>query len=233
LDLLEEKVLRPIRRYVRAVKRRVQSWWLFRKAAPTAEQSAWQKSDGYQDYLKRQLRRTLRKKETQRSHTSRLIDQTADLVDLGQCRVLCVGCRNMTEINYFRGKNVRSVTGIDLYSSDPAIQVMDMHAMTFLPDSFDVIYASHSLEHSYDARKVAGEITRVGRAGGLVVVEVPVNYPTNEIDMVDFHDLQTLQATFEPHVGRVLWSEQVFPTSSDSVHNSEIIRIIFQIQKSI
>lgn len=220
-----------IKHYILAVKRRVESWLLFKRAAPSAEQSAWQKTHDYQDYLQLQLKRTLRKKETRRGHTMLLIDRTAELIDLTHCKVLCIGCRNMTEIDYFRHKGAKDVLGIDLQSPDPAIQIMDMHQMTFSPDCFDVIYASHSLEHSYDARKVAGEITRVCRAGGLVAIEVPVNYATNEIDRVDFRDLATLQATFEPYVAKVLWSESVLPNSAHSVHNTEIIRTILQIQK--
>lgn len=229
--IVEDNVLGRIRHYILAVKRRVEGWLLFRRAAPSAEQSAWQNTHDYQDYVQQQLKRTLRKKETQRGHTMLLIERTAALIDLTHCKVLCIGCRNMTEIDYFRHMGAKDVVGIDLQSPDPAIQIMDMHQMTFLPDSFDVIYASHSLEHSYDAHKVAGEITRVCRTGGLVVIEVPVNYATNEIDRVDFRDLATLHATFEPCVAKVLWSESVLPDSAHSVHNTEIIRTIFQIQK--
>ena len=50
---------------------------------------------------------------------------------------------------------------------------MDMHEMTFSDDSFDVVYASHSLEHSYDVERVVREIVRVARDGAVVGVEVP------------------------------------------------------------
>jgi SAM-dependent methyltransferase len=67
---------------------------------------------------------------------------------------------------------------IDYLSADiesPAAMVkMDITDIHFPADSFDVIYASHVLEHIPDDRLAMRELNRVLRAGGWAILQVPI-----------------------------------------------------------
>ncbi len=61
---------------------------------------------------------------------------------------------------------------------DPAAMVrMDVTAIPFPGESFDVVFCSHVLEHVADDRKALREFFRVLKPGGWAVLLVPVNAP--------------------------------------------------------
>ena len=181
-------------------------YWYFRRRL---SRQAKGNSNTHKQYLVVQLQRTLSKMDAPLQPRTRLmVDRIAQHVDLIACDVLCVGCRNSAEIDYFAARGARRVVGIDLYSRDERILVMDMHAMTFPDDSFDVVYASHSLEHARDVTRVASEIARVGRPGGLIAIEVPAHYETRGADLVDFGSLQALHGVFADYLGQIYWSDE-------------------------
>ncbi len=135
--------------------------------------------------------------------------RVAGLITISERDVLCVGCRDAAEIEYFSSKGARRVCGIDLYSECKDIVVMDMHDMKFDNSSFDLLYSSHSLEHALNVRKAISEFVRVVRNGGSIVVEVPVNYEVRGADLVDFGSLENLHDHFKPYLEKVLWSETI------------------------
>lgn len=185
-------------------------------------------------YLYSQLKRTLPKKAAPlQQRTKILVEKTEKFVNLSTSDVLCIGCRNSEEINYFCEKGSKSAIGIDLFSENHDILVMDMHHMTFPDNSFDVIYSSHSLEHSHDVPIVISEIVRITRPGGIVAIEVPVTYQTRGADLIDFKNLKTLKQTFEPNIEQVLWSDHQLPYSPTNESGTAIIRAIFQLAKDI
>lgn len=184
-------------------------------------------------YLDVQLRRTLAKRNVPlQPRTRLLVDRLADLVDLSRCVVLCVGCRNPAELDYFHAHGAQSVTGIDLYSDHPDILVMDMHHLTFANDRFDVIYSSHSLEHALDPARAIREMLRVARPNAVLAIEVPVGFEPRGADLVDFHDLDTLLAAFRPQLSELLWSEQHRPGPESAADRRGFVRAIFRIEKS-
>src|SRR5215216_5261969 len=128
----------------------------------------------YRDYLATQLRRTLSKRETDPGAGAVALINTVAEAGAAGGSVLCIGCRNPLELDRFRARGFGEVVGIDLFSQRDDILVMDMHELSFADDSFDVVYASHALEHSYDVDRVVREIARVGRDGAVVGIEVPV-----------------------------------------------------------
>jgi SAM-dependent methyltransferase len=143
--------------------------------------------------------------------TLQLVNKAHEIVDLRGKSVLCVGCRNTAEIDLIRGLGAVAVTGIDLYSLRSDILVMDMHSMQFSDQHFDVVCASHVLEHADDPCKAAGEMVRVVRQGGYLVVEVPVAFATGDIERNDLQDLGGLLTVFGLQRGDVLWSESLSP----------------------
>src|SRR5919198_1490353 len=120
------------------------------------------RSGEYRDYLAIQLRRTLSKRDTDPGIGAvTLINRVADERRDGG-RVLCVGCRNALELDRFRARGFDDVVG------------------------FDVVYASHALEHSYDVNRVVREIVRVARDRAVIAAEVPVRVQASAADRVVF-----------------------------------------------
>jgi SAM-dependent methyltransferase len=145
--------------------------------------------------------------------------------------VLCVGCRNGLELDAFRERGLGDVRGIDIFSQRPDIEVMDMHAMTFPDDSFDVVYSSHSLEHSHDLGRVAAELVRVARPGGVLAVEVPVRHKGSAADVVVFEGIDHLRAVFASALGELVVSEEEPPHSERNDQGSDIARLVFKVVK--
>jgi SAM-dependent methyltransferase len=186
----------------------------------------------YRDYLTIQLRRTLSKRANDPGVGARLlVDTVAREVASGQASVLCVGCRNRVELDEFRSRGFEDVVGIDLFSRDDDIRVMDMHDMAFADDSFDVVYASHALEHAYDVPTVVSEMTRVAKAGGVIAVEVPVRHRADPADAVEFPGLDALRQAFRPHVREELLAEEQPARSEANDQGSDIARLVFRIEK--
>jgi SAM-dependent methyltransferase len=186
----------------------------------------------YRTYLREQLEETLRKKTLRgRDHIDvvPLIDMLASKYDIAQKSILCVGCRDTDEIRYFRKRGAERVVGIDLYSDDPDILVMDMHDLKFADGSFDVVYSRHSFEHAYDKTKAGHEFVRVLRDQGVVVVEVPGKYKGGG-DYNFFDGIDDVLVAFKPFAGRMLWQE--YSRKEENPHKMDIIRVMFHIDKT-
>jgi len=185
----------------------------------------------YREYLDVQQRRTLSKRENDPgAGASELVRRVVELGDLSRASsVLCVGCRNTVELDLFRGSGVGQVVGIDLVSPHPDILVMDMHDMTFEDAAFDAVYASHSLEHSFDADVVLREIARVGRGGAVVGVEVPLGEGSSDADRIAFHSLDDLQSMVAPVAADELWADEQPARSATNDQGTPVARVIFQL----
>jgi SAM-dependent methyltransferase len=185
----------------------------------------------YRDYLATQLKRTLSKREiSSGAGAVTLINRLADAQPSGGA-VLCVGCRNALELDWFRSRGFEDVVGIDVFSQRADILVMDMHEMSFEDGSFDVVYASHSLEHSYDVGQVVREIARVGRDGAVVGIEVPVRAKASDADRVVFSGLEELRDVFRPHIAAELLGEEEPPRTATNEQGTEIARLVFRLRK--
>lgn len=222
------RLRRPgVRTRLRAGRRRVLAtphWLRLRRLGK-------RRSPDYRDYLATQLRRTLSKRETDPGAGAELLIRTvADAQPAGRA-VLCVGCRNTLELDRFRERGFDEVVGIDLFSQRDDIIVMDMHDLSFADDSFDVVYASHSLEHSYDVERVVREIARVARDAAVVGVEVPVRAQASTADRVVFSGLDELRAPFSPHIGSELLAEEQAPHTPTNEQGTEIARLVFRLRK--
>ena len=180
------------------------------------------------DYLETQLRRTYDKRNAPlQKRTAILIDAIAERAAIAGKDVLCVGCRTTQELHYFHRKGAKSVVGIDLFSEDPSILVMDMHQMTFPDSSFDLIYSSHSLEHAHTPAQVAREMLRVARTNTVVAIEVPIRYQTRGADLIDLQSVDKLQALFAPHIQQVLLQEEHEVDTAANPGGTPIARTIF------
>jgi len=91
-------------------------------------------------------------------------------------KILCIGCRSCVEISYFRNKGY-DTTGIDIISASKCkdfIQ-MDAHNLTdkFEHNSFDLVFASHVLEHIFDVDSVLKAIRKIVSKAIYIVLPIP------------------------------------------------------------
>jgi SAM-dependent methyltransferase len=78
--------------------------------------------------------------------------------------------RNLKNLNY---------TTADLESPIADVK-LDIQAMPFGENEFDVVICNHVLEHVPDDRKAMREIYRVLKSGGFALLQVPTNYSMEE-----------------------------------------------------
>lgn len=98
------------------------------------------------------------------------------LMALGQDRlgdrVLSVGPRAEGELLNLAawGFPWSGITGVDLLSYSPKIDLGDMHALPYERATFDVVVAGFVLSYSDNKARAASEIVRVVRPGGVVAI---------------------------------------------------------------
>jgi SAM-dependent methyltransferase len=87
-------------------------------------------------------------------------------------RVLDVGCGGKPYLPYWRGR-IAEYIGLDIVDG-PAVDVVHAAEQLPFPDaSFDACVSSQVLEHVDDPHAVAGEVARVLRPGGRLLVAAP------------------------------------------------------------
>jgi SAM-dependent methyltransferase len=86
-------------------------------------------------------------------------------------KLLLIGPRNVHELllAWVHGWRWENITGIDLYSTNPKIKVMNMEAMTFADASFDAMLSSNTLAYAADTNAALSEMARVLKPGGRAV----------------------------------------------------------------
>lgn len=91
--------------------------------------------------------------------------------NLGREELLIIGPRNAQElfIAWLYGFTWGRIRGIDLYSTNPKIVVMNMESMTFQDSVVDAVVMSNTLAYASDTFKCLSEIYRVLRPGGRLV----------------------------------------------------------------
>ena len=105
-------------------------------------------------------------------------------------KILCVGARDASEVNFFRDKGIDAL-GVDLFSIDQSvIKILDMHniANEFEEDEFDVIFACHSLEHSVDPDTVLNGMRKISKYGAFIVL--PLHEHPHKKDPIVFNFME-------------------------------------------
>ncbi len=85
----------------------------------------------------------------------------------------------------FFTKRLRKMYGVyktaDLFRRDVDLK-LDLSNIALPDESFDLVYASHVLEHIIDDRKVLREIYRILTPGGIAILPVPITSLTETIE---------------------------------------------------
>ena len=97
-------------------------------------------------------------------------------------KILTIGPRNESEIfNIMSHGFVRkNISGLDLFSYSPLIDVGDMHDMPFKSDSFDILLLGWVLAYSNNKSKAISEIIRVAKNNAIISVGFSYSPHTNE-----------------------------------------------------
>jgi len=97
-------------------------------------------------------------------------------------KILVIGPRNEDDILNLIGNGFKSgnITGLDLISYSPFIEVGDMHATRFPDAYFDVIICGWTLSYSNQPAKCAQEMIRITKDHGVVAIAVEYSTLTNE-----------------------------------------------------
>lgn len=143
-----------------------------------------------QDRHEKTRDRTVNRRETRLNDIGRIKQFISrhSLERIEKPRVLCVGCRHFSEIQDFIDAGF-DTEGIDILS-DPSGRIIhrDMHEIkdVYTKGSFDIVYMSHSLEHSRDPKKVLEGVFHVAPKFGAYVV-LPVQDEPDEKDPTVFN----------------------------------------------
>lgn len=88
--------------------------------------------------------------------------------NLSKEQILHIGPRDINELfmAWVFGFNWDNIRGIDLYSTNPKISVMNMEAMTFPAERFDAVIMASTIAYAKNTEKCLAEIVRVLKPGG-------------------------------------------------------------------
>jgi len=180
-----------------------------------------------------QLKRTLIKKKcVDKKRVEYLIDVLGKYKKFksGE-KTLFVGCRNPYEISYFKKYHQVQAIGIDLFSESKLIKIMDMHHLKFKDNSFDLIFASHSLEHSHNPQQAVNEFIRILKNNAWLVIEVPVNYQTQESDLVDFKNAKNILKLFSKTKADIIWQRLARKGDKFNHSGTDVLSLIIKLKK--
>jgi len=144
----------------------------------------------YEKYISNQL------KDVNRIYELKLFSKHADMIekliisspDISPLsKVLCIGARYGIEMKVFQefGFYSANIFGIDIYPRDEKIIKADMHNLPFEPETFDIIYSHHSLDHALFPKKAMEEFQRVSKKNAHWILSIPFDDYGKE-EAIDF-----------------------------------------------
>ncbi len=200
------------------------------------------RSKNYRNYLDLQLKRS-KSKYNQAAENKHETTRKETLVNLvssfrgfnSDQNCLVIGCRNSYELDLLEKKGIKNVIGIDLFSKDPRVKVMDMMDLKFDSGKFDLIYCSHALEHAYDYLKAINEMLRVAKHNAIILIEVPINYAVSGSDLHDFKSYNYITNLMENLSSveylNVLYGKDISVGMLDNLLNTDVARLIVEVGK--
>lgn len=144
------------------------------KTAPDANQFKQRAYTSYEEYVRHQQSKFghLDLTEYDRTYREQLRERLRSLTLLQPgASVLCLGARQGTEVKAFHDLGCFAV-GLDLNpgKNNQFVLPGDFHHVQFPSASVDVIF-TNSFDHTFDPQKLIGEITRLLKPDGLLIIE--------------------------------------------------------------
>lgn len=151
-----------------------------------------------------------------------------------EMRVLSVGPRSEAELLYLAslGFLPEHITGLDLISASPSIDVGDMHQMPYPDGSFDVVVLGWVLAYSSDNAQVAREAMRVAKPGAIMAVGCEYCPPAKRGSIAGartfFTSTEEILTLFAGHVRNIYFRHDIHPTATD---RTGAIMVVFELAK--
>jgi SAM-dependent methyltransferase len=99
-------------------------------------------------------------------------------------KILIIGPRSESDILKLNSYGYKNIEAIDLISYSKNIKIMDAHNIEYADNTFDSIFCGWVLPYSSHPQKIADNIVRVIKDGGLVSVGIEY-HPNEEINSLD------------------------------------------------
>lgn len=113
------------------------------------------------------------------------LKRTMSLLPIEASDVLVLGCGDGEELRLWERQRPRSLTGVDFFASpldwakrDADTAAMDVSALAFADNSFDLVASTALLEHVRDLDACVAEMARVARPGGIVFASFGPLWPS-------------------------------------------------------
>ncbi|MCR9191717.1 MAG: class I SAM-dependent methyltransferase [Gammaproteobacteria bacterium] len=151
--------------------------------------------------------------------------RTIMMVNPMETKLLCVGPRNEGEILLFPayGFPLKNIAAIDLFSYSPLIKTMDMNALTYADNSFDVYYSSAVIVYSPNITLSISESIRVTKPGGLIAINFGSNGDPRLVpDGSRLETLADLLALYKDHIDYIFWQEE-YPCPKQKILRASVI----------
>lgn len=170
-------------------------------------------------------------------------------LDKDTARVLVIGPRNEHDLLILAGNGFRfgNLRGLDLMSYSPRIDVGDMHAMEYADDTWDAIICGWTLSYSRYPKKMAKELIRVTKSGGIVAIGVEystlgyeaskelVGYSIDDEGFERINSVQDVLGLFGDKVGDVFFMHNApkkrSHTRDEMIENPSAVAVIFSVDK--
>jgi SAM-dependent methyltransferase len=160
-------------------------------------------------------------------------------------KILVIGPRNENDLYSLVGLGfaTKNIVGLDLISYSSRITLGDMHAIPFPDASFDAVVCGWTLSYSTAPRKVADEIRRVVKTGGIVAIGVEYSTMTarDEVELLGYeiqdsgrriNSSADIKALFGGGVGTIYFEHdapnRISHTASQLVPRVSNVALIFQ-----
>ncbi len=128
---------------------------------------------------------------------------------------LIIGPRNEEDLLNLVGNGFKldNITGLDLISYSPKIEVGDMHNMKYADNTFDCVICGWTLLYSNDIPNAVGEMIRVCKDNGIIAIAFEYSDLTNE--------QQKSKLGYSLNAGgeRIKTTKQIFELFGNYVHH--------------
>lgn len=143
-------------------------------------------------------------------------------------KILEVGCNDGFAMECLQKKGFE-VKGIDIakhklkIAKDYGLKVCFgyQEKIPFKDKSFDTIFSSHVLEHSYDTKQAVNEYQRVSKRA-IIIIPIEPNVPSRKMHVSPFHSKKDLINLFK-NKGKIILEE-----SRDNLQPEHVIIIDFK-----
>ena len=163
-------------------------------------------------------------------------------------RILLIGPRNESDLWLLKGYgfSLENLRGLDIISYSPLIDLGDMHATSYPDDSWDAVVLGWVLTYSLEPERVAKEVLRIVKPGGLVAigleysvlqrddVEALTGYKLGRSERIN--SVVQILELFSGHVKHVYYSHDAplrrSHTKSGFVKAPSAVCVIFSVNKA-